>query len=335
MRLGAQAVGMVALWAGLALGTSGRLTAAPVTLSLVPDSSLSLTFSSPIWQRSTTVTQGFTGTITADLTLGTQAGFGQVATIGRLLSADLSGANVTTDMDLGFLGGLRFTTAGLGGSVAGPSVGFVPPPLGTGQTQFPLTSTQLTLNEGSITYEGLGVLAQSVGLQTINLDLVPLTAAFPPADRWRVDLTGSPNPADAITLTLPVSVTARLLSEPFVLDVSLAGTLMAKFGAECVQSTLVGDANNDGGVGAADYAIWAATFGQSGECLSADFDRNGSVGAGDYALWAANFGKTAGGASAHAPAAAVANVPEPTSMGLVIVGAWCMAVACRRLRHLG
>ncbi len=53
---------------------------------------------------------------------------------------------------------------------------------------------------------------------------------------------------------------------------------------------LVGDANGDCIVGAADYAILASQFGQTGFGLAADFDGNGSVGAGDYSLWAANFG---------------------------------------------
>ncbi len=55
---------------------------------------------------------------------------------------------------------------------------------------------------------------------------------------------------------------------------------------------LIGDANGDGNVGTADYAIWAATFGQTGPDLAADFDGNEDIGAGDYALWAANFGKS-------------------------------------------
>ncbi len=84
--------------------------------------------------------------------------------------------------------------------------------------------------------------------------------------------------------------------------------------------TLVGDANGDCTVGAADYALWAAQFGQSGLDLSADFDCNGSVGAGDYALWAANFGNTC-------PPDGT-NVPEPASIVLAI-GAVAVALARR------
>ncbi len=87
---------------------------------------------------------------------------------------------------------------------------------------------------------------------------------------------------------------------------------------------LVGDANNDGSVGAADYAIWAAQFGQSGAALAADFDHNGSVGAGDYALWAANFGNTC-------PAGAGSSVPEPSTLALAGV-ALLVGLVVRRKR---
>ncbi len=86
--------------------------------------------------------------------------------------------------------------------------------------------------------------------------------------------------------------------------------------------TLIGDANGDCAVGAADYALWAAQFGQTGAELSADFDGSGSVGAGDYALWAANFGNTC--------PPAVQPVPEPATWLLACAGA--IAVATGRNR---
>lgn len=91
---------------------------------------------------------------------------------------------------------------------------------------------------------------------------------------------------------------------------------------------LIGDANRDCNVGAADYAIWAAQFGQIGPGLTADFDCSGSVGAGDYALWAANFGKTCppGGPSAAAAPTRAASDSRP--------GLWdrVQAKAARRLQ---
>lgn len=78
----------------------------------------------------------------------------------------------------------------------------------------------------------------------------------------------------------------------------------------------VGDANRDGFTGAADYAVWAATFGQTGSGLPADFDRSCSIGLSDYTIWAANFGQ--GDMSRI--------VPEPSSVCLVVSGGWLMAI---------
>lgn len=86
---------------------------------------------------------------------------------------------------------------------------------------------------------------------------------------------------------------------------------------------LIGDANGDCEVGAADYALWAAQFGQTGTGLSADFDGNGEVGAGDYALWAANFGKTCETAQG-------ASVPEPATLWLLTAAAACGGLGLSR-----
>ncbi len=83
-----------------------------------------------------------------------------------------------------------------------------------------------------------------------------------------------------------------------------------KLDFEPASTAQIGDANGDGSVGAADYALWAAQFGQTGNCSTADFDSSSSVGAGDYALWAANFGHGGNGAV----------VPEPATAGLACVG---------------
>ncbi len=77
-------------------------------------------------------------------------------------------------------------------------------------------------------------------------------------------------------------------------------------------SELLGDANGDCLVGAADYALWAAQFGQSGTGLTADFDSSLAVGAADYAIWAANFGETCPPPSTP--------VPEPSTAWLLALG---------------
>lgn len=114
----------------------------------------------------------------------------------------------------------------------------------------------------------------------------------------------------------------------FAVDLSTTGSLTGGVGTGAIYQIkyqgppLVGDANGDGSVGTADYAQWAAQFGQSGQWLSADFDDNGSVGAGDYALWAANFGHTSG----ESGATSAHRVPEPSTGCILataaLVGGW-------------
>lgn len=102
------------------------------------------------------------------------------------------------------------------------------------------------------------------------------------------------------------------------------GSTGAELFVAVIDPLIPGDANGDGVVGAADYAVWAAQFGLEGSGLEGDFDNNRSVGVGDYALWAANFGRqfgdagAASGARATLPAAAASlRLPpsaEPTDV---------------------
>ncbi len=103
---------------------------------------------------------------------------------------------------------------------------------------------------------------------------------------------------------------------------AIAPTLSIDWELVPIQPQLIGDANSDCVVGAADYALWAAQFGQTADGLTADFDGNGSVGAADYALWAANFGLTCPPEGSP--------VPEPSSWflavaGLAAAGGWLSA----------
>ncbi len=123
---------------------------------------------------------------------------------------------------------------------------------------------------------------------------------------------------------LPVAVSGELGFDVTATLGDFSYTLSTVLPDALAPMMLVGDANGDCSVGAADYALWAAQFGQTGEGLSADFDGSGSVGAGDYALWAANFGKTCPGAASP--------VPEPGSLALLGSGlaALWMAASSRR-----
>ena len=71
--------------------------------------------------------------------------------------------------------------------------------------------------------------------------------------------------------------------------------------------SLPGDFDGDGSVSQADYSVWASTYGTT-PGVTADANSDGVIDAADYTVWRDNL---------TAPAA---NLPEPTAMGLVLVG---------------
>ena len=84
-------------------------------------------------------------------------------------------------------------------------------------------------------------------------------------------------------------------------------------------SRLAGDANGDGSVTIADFAILRANFGTSGSSFAmGDFNEDGSVTIADFAILRANFGTTTSAAElAEADAWAASVVPEPATLGLL------------------
>ena len=91
---------------------------------------------------------------------------------------------------------------------------------------------------------------------------------------------------------------------------------------------LIGDATLDDVVGADDYTLWANNFGTGTLFEEGDFNDDDLVGADDYTLWANNFGASAPGPSGGASAA----VPEPSALGLFVLGvAGFLLARCRRV----
>lgn len=78
---------------------------------------------------------------------------------------------------------------------------------------------------------------------------------------------------------------------------------------------LPGDYNGDGTVDAADYTVW-----RDGGPLLNETDNPGTVDAGDYQVWRANFGNS----SSAIARILVGKVPEPRTLGLLLLGhlAW-------------
>ncbi|MGA2442324.1 MAG: PEP-CTERM sorting domain-containing protein, partial [Tepidisphaeraceae bacterium] len=99
-----------------------------------------------------------------------------------------------------------------------------------------------------------------------------------------------------------------------------------------VAYTLLGDANLDGLVNAADFTILAANFNQPVTGWDqGDFNYDGLVNAADFTDLAANFNQSVSGAATAGDVAALdafaaangllADVPEPASAGLLALGA--------------
>ena len=110
-----------------------------------------------------------------------------------------------------------------------------------------------------------------------------------------------------------------------------------------VKYTLLGDANLDGLVNAADFTILAANFNQPVTGWDqGDFNYDGLVNAADFTDLAANFNQSVSGAASAGDVAAldafaaanglVADVPEPMSSGLLISVA-SGVLFCRRRRQ--
>ena len=81
---------------------------------------------------------------------------------------------------------------------------------------------------------------------------------------------------------------------------------------------LPGDFNNDGKVDAADYVTWKKNEGTNNALVN-DGGLGTPIGMSHYDLWRANFGNPPGAGSGGGGLSA-GNVPEPASVGLVLIG---------------
>lgn len=309
---------LVPVVAAILISAVAPVSAAPITYSVVAGSQLTLNLALPDFQRQTSVSQPLAGTIVEDTAFTTLAGFGTVVQSLDPTSSDLTlGSFSGAIIDLEFLGKITYSGANLGLDLRGPVANYLTA-LGPGRTRLPLAGSSLVFDSGSVTLVGEGIVAGAIGTRTIDFQTTPVEMPFGSTAVMEALVSG-----DNVTLSIPTGVSGQLFGFPLPTGtIGVSGTITA-VGSKCILSNLIGDADNNGNVGAADYAIWAATFGQTGACLPADFDRNGNVGAGDYALWAANFGRTAGGAGAA--------VPEPSTGLLALFGlAGLLGWACRR-----
>lgn len=111
-------------------------------------------------------------------------------------------------------------------------------------------------------------------------------------------------------------------------SVSLAATGTAYFDNFAVRQLISsGDFNGDGAVDASDYVVWRNSLGNTGLGQAADANFDGVVNHLDYLVWKADYTATNAGGLALSPS----QVPEPATMGLVLVGAAALAWRLRRV----
>ena len=112
-----------------------------------------------------------------------------------------------------------------------------------------------------------------------------------------------------------------------------------------IKYTLLGDADLDGAVTGSDFTDLVANLGKSGRVWDqGDFDYDGAVTGSDFTALVSNLGKSASGAAVEIPASdyaaidafaaangLMADVPEPASIGIVVIAA--MGTLAQRRRR--
>jgi autotransporter-associated beta strand protein len=101
-----------------------------------------------------------------------------------------------------------------------------------------------------------------------------------------------------------------------------------------IMFTLLGDANLDGTVNAEDYTLFSQNLGQSGmHWDEGDFNYDGTVNAEDYTLFSQNLGQSAQAGALETNTTLLANLPEPASVGLIMLTGLGILRRRRRRSH--
>lgn len=99
---------------------------------------------------------------------------------------------------------------------------------------------------------------------------------------------------------------------------TVASGLLPTSSVAIVEDLLPGDFNGDGIVDDGDYTVWKAEFGTSVAATSgADGNGDGVVDAADYTVWRNSLGAV--GISTASTVGFLQNVPEPSSLGLLLI----------------
>lgn len=143
---------------------------------------------------------------------------------------------------------------------------------------------------------------------------------------FHINVLGDVNEGDSFRILVADTIVGDLTiaTEGWNFD---AATGRVTFGAAAVtceslaEARIAGDADGNGEVAFLDFLALANNFGQDAGYEGGDFDCNGEVAFLDFLALANNFGATATAAS---------SVPEPSTVGLLGIGAFCLGWVRRR-----
>ncbi len=105
-------------------------------------------------------------------------------------------------------------------------------------------------------------------------------------------------------------------------------TLFGGFVEYVTSSVLLGDFNGNGKVDAADYTLWRNNLGAVEGSLLSGNGNGGTIDQSDYNLWKSNFGMGGSGSLAGQ----TQSIPEPATLGLLLLAA-CCGLVTRRSRQ--
>jgi len=226
-----------------------------------------------------------------------------------------AGANITAIGDVTF-----------NGLASGPGGFFGPGTITFAGGMAPGASPALVSFEGSIALASTNTLFIELGgsEQGTQYDSLQVAGTAVLAGTLDVSLLNfAPSASDAFEII----TAAGGISGTFIDTIlpALGGNLSwnLDYGASSVMLTVVapglpGDYNADGVVNAADYVVWRDHLGSA---TSLPNDSTPGVEASDYSVWQGNFGNTAGNGAGVLADVALAAVPEPTTLMLLIFSA--------------
>ena len=175
-----------------------------------------------------------------------------------------------------------------------------------------------TVNRGSIKYNGTLEIEIASGENYDRIHHVLSSGVADLGGTLDVQLTSGFTPSAGDTFEIITAIEVRDTFGSVALP-SLAGNLQwildYDIDAVSLAVTVAGDFSGDGVIDAADYTVWADSFGATGHGSAGDGNGDGVVNELDYDVWQTNYGLNTPLATAGLPT----SVPEPTSIQLLVL----------------